>query len=149
MSISKKEIVEMALSPELESFLQEIESSYPFTYLAKSKIQTKADSFTDMVWLKDSDGKYVIVNDKYATHMSLKTGQMEGRPEKNFIPHYIYEFYSSLEKYLRDSLTVATLITDKVKGVQVEQLHEIIEIPLLDLENNPCCNWDCPTNKYL
>lgn len=136
VSITKKEIIEMALSPELELFLQEIESSYPLTYLAKSKIQTKADSFSEMVWLKDSDGKYVLVNDKYATHMSLKTGQMEGRPEKNFIPHYIYEFYSSLEKYLRDSLTVATLVTDKVKGIQVEQLYEIIEIPLLDLENN-------------
>jgi len=136
VSITKKEIIEMALPPELENFLQEIESSYPFTYLAKSKIQTKSDSFSEMIWFKDKEGKYVFVNDSYATHMSLKPGQMEGRPEKNFIPHFVYEFYLSLEKYLRDTLTVATLVTDKVKGIQVDQLHEIIEIPLLDLENN-------------
>lgn len=136
LNVSKKEIKELGISDELSGFLSEIESSYPFTYLAKNKLQGKANQFDEMIWLKDNEGKYVLVNEKFSTHLSLKPGQMEGRAEKNFIPGYINEFYLALEKYLRDSLSIAILTSDKIKGVPVDTPHEIIEIPLLDLDDN-------------
>jgi PAS domain S-box-containing protein len=136
IALTKKEITEFSLSDEFVNFLKDMESSYPFTYLAKSKVQSKMDGFSEMIWIKDNESKFVLANDKFAKHLSLKPSQLEGRPEKNFVPHFVYEFYKSLDKYLKDSLSVASIFSDKVKGVNVSVIHEIIEIPLLDLENN-------------
>lgn len=136
LNVTRKEMKDLGIQDELSTFLGEIESSYPFTYLAKNKLQTKANQFSEMIWLKDSEGKYVLVNDKFSNHLNLKPGQMEGRAEKNFIPNFINDFYTALEKYLKESLSIAILTSDKVKGIAVDTPHEIIEIPLLDLDDN-------------
>ncbi len=136
VKLSKRETEELALGEELANLINEIESSYPFTYIAKTKIQTAANALNEMVWLKDSDGKFIFVNDKYASFLNLKTGQMEGRSERNFIPHFINDFNLSFDKFLRESNSIASVISNRVSGIPVDSPHQIFTIPLLDMDDN-------------
>jgi len=134
--LSSRESADLGLSEGLAVLINEIESSYPFTYITKTRIQSSANNLDEMVWMKDNEGKYVFVNDKYSSFLNLKPGQMEGRSEKNFIPQFVHEFNHSLDKYLRDSNAVASMISRRVAGVPVDRPYQIVTIPLLDIDDN-------------
>jgi len=135
LSFSGQERDKLNLSSGLLDLIGDIESSYPFTYLTKTRLQASANSLTEMIWLKDPEGKYVLVNDKYASLFNLKTSQLEGRTEKQFVPPYVDLFYSSLEEYLKEVGSIVKIVTKNVKGVVLAEPFEILEIPFLDLEN--------------
>lgn len=135
LSFSGQERDKLNLSSGLLDLIGDIESSYPFTYLTKTRLQASANSLTEMIWLKDPEGKYVLVNDKYASLFNLKTSQLEGRTEKQFVPPHVDLFYSSLEEYLKEVGSIVKIVTKNVKGVVLAEPFEILEIPFLDLEN--------------
>ncbi|KAA0248445.1 MAG: PAS domain S-box protein, partial [Chlorobiota bacterium] len=136
LKFSKRDSDEFKISSALSELINEIESSYPFTYIAKTRIQASANALDEMFWMKDSEGKYILVNDKFASFLNLKTGQMEGRSEKNFIPQFVHDFNTSFVKFLRDSNSIASLVTQRVGGIPVDTPHEILNIPLLDMDEN-------------
>lgn len=136
LKLSKRDSDELNISSQLSDLISEIESSYPFTYIAKTRIQASANSLEEMFWLKDAEGKYILVNEKFASFLNLKTGQMEGRSEKNFIPQFVHDFNTSFVKFLRDSNSIASVITQRVGGIPVDTPHQILNIPLLDMDEN-------------
>ncbi|HEX2865508.1 MAG TPA: PAS domain S-box protein [Ignavibacteriales bacterium] len=134
-NFSSREFKDIIRDEELSKVFDEIKSSYPFTFLGKTRIQNEINKLDEFFWLKDSEGKYIIVNLLFAQFLGLKPSQIEGKHEKEFVPKHMTEILQSVDKYIKE--TANAVIRN---GFPLYQLnHEsarLVEIPLCDLDNN-------------
>lgn len=136
LRIIDKEINSIIKNEKIEKIIQEVRSSYPFTFIGKEKIKNEIEKFPEMFWIKDAEANYVLVNNNFSRLIGLKNFQLEGKNERDFIPSFMTEFYQSLQNYLKRTLN--TIITKglPIKGLMLSDNFETIEIPLSDSENN-------------
>ncbi|MCU7490305.1 MAG: PAS domain S-box protein [Ignavibacteria bacterium] len=133
-NFSSKEFKEIIKDEALRKVFDEIKSSFPFTFLGKSRIQNEINRLDEFFWLKDPEGRYILVNLLFAQFLGLKPGQLEGKYEKDFVPRHFSEMLLSVDKYIKE--TANTVIRN---GFPLYQLNgeaaRIIELPLCDLDN--------------
>ncbi|MBI9009650.1 MAG: PAS domain S-box protein [Tenericutes bacterium] len=116
--------------------LEMIKSSYPFTFIEKNNLQREINKISDFFWIKDIEGKYSIVNNSYSSVHGLKPIQLEGRSVAEFIPPYLVNINSAIEKYLVD--TSSAVIVEGVFNSLLNNFNEkkeIIEYPICDIDN--------------
>lgn len=118
------------------SVLEQIKSLYPFTFIGKEKIRKEINNLEESFWIKDNEGRYVIVNEKLAQSLGMKTSQLEGKYEKSFIPEYFLTLYDSVEKFIQESLNSVIIEGIPLKGITFSENFQTIEIPLNDADNN-------------
>lgn len=135
IKIVDADISKLINNEKIEKIIQEVRSSFPFTFIGKEKIKNEIEKLSEYFWIKDADSNYILVNNNFSRLVGLKSFQMEGKSEKEFIPSFITEFYQSIQNYLKRTLN--TLITKglPIKGVMLADNYETIEIPLADAEN--------------
>ncbi len=121
---------------QLIAILNEIESFFPFTFIGKEKLRKKIDSLVEIFWITDSNGKFLLVNDKFCKTLGIKSSFVEGKPEETFIPAYLINFNQSIDKYLKQSLNCIILGGIPFQGLSSDDGWQTIEIPLADKGNN-------------
>ncbi len=136
VTIRQDEFDKFISNTKIIQIIDEIKSSYPFTFLGKNKVQQEINKLEDYFWIKDANDVIVLANRKFASTYGLKTTQIEGKPERIFIPSYYVDFYRSIESYIKDSLNALIIEGVPFRGVSSWQNFETIEIPLADAENN-------------
>lgn len=118
----------------LEIF-EDIRSLYPFTFIGKEKIRKEIDALNEYFWVKDNKGSYIIINNKFSRSLGLKTTQIEGKNENNFIPQYLINFRNSIDEYLNESLNCVILQGVPLKGMPADDDYQTIEVPLSDADD--------------
>ncbi|MBZ0200157.1 MAG: PAS domain S-box protein [Ignavibacteriaceae bacterium] len=132
LSTDVKEVIK---NPKILEIFEDIRSLYPFTFIGKEKIRKEIDTLDEYFWVKDSKGNYIIINNKFSKSLGLKTTQIEGKNENNFIAQYLVSIRNSIDEYISQSLNCVILQGIPVKGIPSDENYETIEIPLSDAEN--------------
>lgn len=136
LSLPGEELEKIVHNKRIFEIIEEIRSSFPFTFLGKNKIQQEINKIEELFWLKDSSDAYVIVNDKFAKSLGFRTNQLEGKLERNFLPIYYLEFYRTIENYIKETLNCMVIEGIPLRGFAATRDFQTIEIPLIDAENN-------------
>ena len=136
ISLVTEKLKEIFNNKEIVNVVQEIASSYPFTFLVKEKIRTKIDSFNELIWVINKDGNYSLVNNKLSKSLGLKNSQLEGKSEKAFILPHLLDFRIAVEEYIKKSANSILLEGIPFKGIPNIDNFQLIEIPVTDTQNN-------------
>jgi len=122
---------------DLLAIIEKIKSSYPFTFIGKSKFQREIDKLGHPFWIKENNGNFTIVNQAFADNLGLKISQIEGSNEKDLLPKYLSKLYSTIDAYVID--TSNTVIVERVASSSAgdgKDKNEILEFPITDIDNN-------------
>lgn len=119
----------------LVSIFNSIKAAFPFTFIEKEKLRKTVDSLSELFWIKDSTGQFILVNERLAQKFGLRATQIEGREEIAFIPEYLQEFYSALQKFISQSLNAVSVRGVPFRSIPADEKYEMIELPLLGEEN--------------
>jgi len=134
-SISTEELSKTISNPEVLKIIHEVQSSYPFTFLGKNKLQSSINNLDELFWLKDTSNKYLMVNQKFADELGLRITQIEGKSEEFFLPSFNLDFYNSMDSFLKTTGNTLILQGLPVKGFTNYQGYQSTVIPLLDADN--------------
>lgn len=134
LKVPSVEIDELIEDKKILSIISEIQSSFPFTFLGKTKIQNEINKLPEPFWIKDINDKYILVNSKYAQSLGLRPMQVEGKSEVDFIPQFYKSLYNSVQQFLKDTANV--IITDGIplKGGSLSSGVKNIQVPIIDAE---------------
>ena len=116
--------------------LERIKTIFPLTFIGYEIVHKLVNSIDELFWIIDNDGKFLIVNDKFAGSIGLKPFQIEGKSSEEFIPNYIKELNGAIEKYMKNTYSSIVLEGVLFKEVREQKDKEIIQLPLLDEEKN-------------
>ena len=136
VNIRHDEVQKIVSNKRILQVIDEIRSSFPFTFLGKNKIQQEINKLDEIFWLKDANDVYSLVNKKFSETLGLRPNQLEGKLEKNFLPIYFLDFYRTLENYVKETLNCLVIEGIPFRGFSSWQNYQTIEIPLSDAENN-------------
>ncbi len=136
INLVTEKLKEIFNNKDIVSVVQEIASSYPFTFLTKEKIRNKIDAFSEMIWVINKDGNYVLVNNKLSKSLGLKNSQLESKSEKSFILPHLVDFRIAVEDYIKKTTNSILLEGIPFKGIPNIDSFQLIEIPITDSENN-------------
>jgi PAS domain S-box-containing protein len=122
---------------DIKPVLDDFKYYYPFTLVGKEKFRKVINSFPELIWVEDFNGNIQIINNKIANGLNVKHSQMEGKPERNFIPAYFYNFEAAVDCYIKETLN--TVVTDGVpfQITDLAGLYETVKIPIVDSEDKP------------
>ena len=133
-SIDIAELEKVTDDPKILSVINKVKSSFPFTFIEKSKIQREINSLDNFFWIKEPDGKYIITNEKLALSLGVKTNQLENRLEKDFLPKHYHQLYKTVDAYIcetSNAVTVEGLIFPANAGEGLK----VVEFPITDFDN--------------
>jgi PAS domain S-box-containing protein len=133
---SNNELRDLIDDNAIQKIIEDIKSNFPFTLIGKNNIQNEINRLTNFFWIKDSEGRYILVNQKFAQSLGFKPSQIEGRLEQEFIPNYLIEFFQSTNNFIKNTPNV--IIKEGLPFPYHSGDHsiQIIEIPIFDLDNN-------------
>ena len=116
----------------VENLVEEIQTLIPFTLVGVKKLQTIIDRLNFPIWVKDSQGKFIVINKTYAETLGLEAHLSSGKMQEVFLPTYLIPVFKALDKYI--FLTSNTIILEGVgkKVNETSAISKIIQIPLLD-----------------
>lgn len=121
----------------IPSIIERIKMSFPFSFIEKAKIQKEINDLDEYFWLKDAEGKLLIINDKYASALGFKTNQLENKFETDVLPKYLSNIYNTLDSYVK--CTSNAIIIENISGSGIGSNFiglSLVEFPLSDLDNN-------------
>jgi len=135
--ISISELEKIAFDKRIISIVNKIKLNYPFTFIEKAKIQKDINELDDYFWIKESSGKLVLVNNKYADSLGFKSNQLENKNEQDYLPKYLVNLYKTVDAYIVNS-TNSVIFEGTTTPVSSSNNRNIsiVEFPLCDLDNN-------------
>ena len=134
-TISADELTKTFSNPALLNAIHEVQSSYPFTFLGKNKLQVLINQLEELFWLKDGENKYLLVNQNFADQLGLRISQIEGKTEEYFLPSFNLDFYTAMESFLKSTGNTLIIKGIPVKGFTNYHDYQSVVIPLLDADN--------------
>lgn len=135
--ISASGLEKIAYDKRIVSIVNKIKLNYPFSFIEKAKVQKDINELDDYFWIKESSGKLVLVNDKYADSLGFKSNQLENKNEQDYLPKYLVNLYKTVDAYIIDSTNSVIfegIVTPVTSGTN--RNISIVEFPLCDLDNN-------------
>lgn len=131
---------------EIETFIKDelilkiigsIKSSYPFTFIGKTKFQKEIDELDVAFWIKDQNGKFSIVNQRYANSLGLRVSQIEGQYEKDLVPRYMLKLNRTIDNYIMETSNSVVVERENPGSLRgKKEIIEVIEFPICDIDNN-------------
>lgn len=118
------------------SVINKIKLTFPFTFIEKAKIQKEINELDDYFWVKDTNGKLILLNDAYAESLGSKASQIENKNEQDYLPKQLYNLHHTVDAYIIDSTN--TIILQGVSAPIIAGLNKnisLVEFPLCDLDN--------------
>lgn len=134
--IASSEIEKIISDRNVLAVVDKVKSSFPFTFIEKSKIQMAVNQLMNNFWIKDARGKFILVNDKYAASLGFKSNQLENKNENEFLPKYLVKLFQTIDNYIIDTtnaVILESIVAPLTSGFNKDV--EIIEFPICDLDN--------------
>jgi len=135
--IASKDLDNLTDDNKLKSVFEKIKLTYPFTFIEKAKIQKEINELNLPFWLKDTAGKYLLVNGSFSEGFGFKPNQIENKKEDDFLPGYLIELYKTIDQYLiksRNAVIAEGISVPMISGS--EKNVSLAELPLCDLDDN-------------
>lgn len=128
--------LEAIFNPGLRQIIREIRNLYPLTVTGKDRLRKIIDEFNELVRIKNEHGKLVLVNLAYAQSLGIAVTQLEGKSENDFLPPFVMDLLSSIDKYLYETHNYIIIEGLPLKGISSVSEQQVIEIPITDYQNN-------------
>ena len=135
-TIVTDEIDKIIRDEELFEIVKSVKSAYPFTFIGKAKIQKQIDMLEGYFWIKDSSRRFAIINKKFASVLGVKAKQLEGRFEKDVLPHFQNKLFATVDNYILETTNAVTVDGISSSSPYGNKPYEILEFPILDIDNN-------------
>jgi PAS domain-containing protein len=116
-----------------QEMLELIKRSFPFTMIGKDSLRKKADELKEFFWMKDLNGRFLLVNKAFADYLGVHPDKIEGTSEELYIPEYLRKVSSSLTDYMLNSGNGVS--SSGVLYGSSPNVKERIELPLLSNDN--------------
>ncbi len=126
-AISNKNLVEI---------IDKVISTYPLTFVDLERLRKEIEQLQELFWIKDEEGKYLIVNSRFSSSLHFAASQIEGKPVDKFIPGYLLNFNKALDDYIRESRNTFIIEGFPFTGVSAGEDYQTIEIPVTGSEGN-------------
>ncbi|HSD62534.1 MAG TPA: PAS domain S-box protein [Ignavibacteriaceae bacterium] len=136
LKIKREEFSNLIKNQEIKKLIETIKDLYPFTVLGKEKIRKEIDELEEFLWIKNDEGIFILVNNSLAKNLGLRSVQIEGKSEKELLPEYLREVYTSLVNYIKKSHNLIVFEGIPGQGLTGAAGYQTIEIPLIDSEGN-------------
>ncbi len=136
LKIKQEEISGLIKNVKINEIINSIKDLYPFTVLGKEKIRKEIDQLEEFFWIKNNEGIFILVNRNLTLNLGLRNTQLEGRSEKELVPSYLREVYTSLENYIKNSHNLIVLEGIPMQGLSALNNFQTIEMPLTDSDGN-------------
>ena len=130
------DIQEIVKDEAILDIIKKIKSSFPFTFIEKSNIQRIINKLDNFFWIKEVNGKYILVNEKFAGAIGVRNSQLENKFEIDFIPPFQRNMFNIMNTYIIDTSNAVILegISTPVFA-NLSRNEQIIQFPLLDVDN--------------
>ena len=129
---------------EIKEIFSDVKKNYPFSVIEKKQIQKKIDKIKKHIWFKDKEGKYIFVNKTFAESIGMKAVQIEGRDESEVLSGYLSRFFELVNNYVFNTANAVILKgVDKTTPKIFNLSHQIIEMPITDIDNNVIAIFGC------
>ena len=125
--INETEIDKYLLDEQINSILEKVKTSYPFTFIGRQKFQREIDKLNREFWIKEPNGKVVLANKEFAQKINVKQNQIQGRNIKEFFNSIDAEVMNNSDNFLNK--TARTII------IQLKN-DRYLQFPLVDLDGN-------------
>ncbi|MFA3781695.1 PAS domain-containing protein [Melioribacteraceae bacterium 4301-Me] len=133
--ISTTELEKSIIDKKLLEIIERIKSSFPFSFIEKTKLQKDINQLNNFFWIKDPAGKIIIANQSFAEAFATKPSQMEGSFEIEFLPKHLLKLFKTIDNYIIETSNVvlieglsSQLIFGMSKGLQ------LVFFPILDID---------------
>jgi PAS domain S-box-containing protein len=134
--IATSELEKITDDKRILSVVNKIKVTYPFTFIEKAKIQKEINELENYFWIKDVNGKYIVVNDAYAESLGFKAAQIENKKEEDFLPKFLIPIYQTIDKLIFE--TTNNIIFEGMAAPAMlggKRELKIVELPICDLDN--------------
>lgn len=134
--IATSEIEKLTGDKRILSIINKVKLTYPFTFIEKAKLQKEINELDLYFWIKDTEGKFIIINDTYAKALGFTANQIENKNEQDYLPKYLSTLYRTVDQYIIE--TTNTLILDSTSSPITPDLKkdiQLIQFPICDLDN--------------
>lgn len=134
--IATPELDKITNDKRILALTNKVKLTYPFTFIEKAKIQKEINELDQFFWIKETNGKYIIANDNYASSIGFTTSQLENKNEEDFLPKYLASLYNFIDQYIIKSAN--TVILESATSpitTGAQKAIQIVEFPICDLDN--------------
>ncbi|MBU2493982.1 MAG: PAS domain S-box protein [Bacteroidetes bacterium] len=135
IEIFTSEITRLVKDRKVIEIIEKIKSSFPFSFIGKSKIQKDIDSLEHYFWIKDLNRKYLLSNNSFAKWLGLKIENIEGKREEDYLPPYLNNLFETIDRYILDTANVV-VFEGILNFTKDDQTTEIVALPIYDAEQN-------------
>lgn len=135
IEVYTSEITKLVKDRNVIEIIEKIKSSFPFSFIGKSKIQKDIDLLQHYFWIKDLNRKYIISNNSFAKWLGLKIENIEGKKEEDYLPPYLNNLFETIDKYIIDTANVV-VFEGILNFTKDDETTEIVTLPIYDAEQN-------------
>ncbi|MDH7604140.1 MAG: PAS domain S-box protein [Melioribacter sp.] len=133
--IATSEIEKICSNKKIHSIINRIKLTFPFTFIEKAKIQKEINEIDEYFWLKDASGKFILINEKYASSLGFTSSQLENKREEDYLPKYLVPLYNNINNYIINSSNAVIIEGSTPITSQATRNINIVQFPICDLDN--------------
>ncbi|MCX7875336.1 MAG: PAS domain S-box protein [Melioribacteraceae bacterium] len=128
---------EINLKPYLKKIIDKVKLSFPFSFIEKAKFQKSINELEEFFWIKDVNGVFLVVNDKFSNAFSLEVSQIENKNQTDVLNKNISNLFESLDNYIKISNNPIIIENFNTQlSLNKNNNISIAQIPLLDVDKN-------------
>jgi transcriptional regulator with PAS, ATPase and Fis domain len=116
------------------NILESVKQAYPFTYIGRQKFRRKIDELDFDFWIKDSNEKIIIINNKYAESLKLSISDVEGKSLSEINDEKGYQLVKNITNYI--VTTSNSVIYETFSKENKGDLIQTVEFPISDIDDN-------------
>lgn len=117
------------------NIINQINSSYPFTFLEKESIRKKVDGLINFLWIKNPYGFCELVNQRLAAYFNASSHQLEDNHEEIFFDLENQKLVKAFNNIALETKKAVRLEGVKFKDIQQIPDFDLINLPIVDYEN--------------
>jgi PAS domain S-box-containing protein len=114
----------------IKKLYYDIKAQYPITLVGKKKIQILIDQSEIPIWIKDDQGRFVVINKSYARSLGIDSSQAEGKTDETYLPSHLAQVIGSVDKFIINSHSSVIIEGFRRKIFASEVVKRITQIPL-------------------
>ncbi len=134
LRINTDEVYEFIEDKSILDILEFVKQSYPFTFIGRQKFRRKIDQLGFDFWIKDSEEKFVIVNNVFAKSQNSKISDIEGKWLSDIYDRNEYGLVRNITNYILFSSN--SVIYEIFSKKNEPNLKQIVEFPICDIDDN-------------
>ncbi|MCK5591665.1 MAG: PAS domain S-box protein, partial [Candidatus Pacebacteria bacterium] len=128
IKIFTDEIEDFIESKEIFLIVELIKQSYPFTFISRQRFRRQIDKLNYGFWIKDTNGRFVIVNKMYTESVGIKQNEIEGKHEGEILRKDEYDVFKNIDSYIIN--TSNSVVFETYSRSSVKEILQNVEFPV-------------------